>query len=380
MVPSWLELSNYPPHVENVLTILAQRERARHKARHLSQKKATYPYMPMSSDHSHFSQYYSVSVGAHPDHRRENRYLDFEAYDRTRVVFDASGVVDSSGYINGNWVRELAGGKWWIATQAPLPNTAHTFLGVLLQPMSPPYSTIYGPSPEQRAYTYHPSFPRASRIRTIVQLTRDVEDGMRKAHGYFPDEVGDSYVIPGRTASTTPLRITLEAVRIINEADCIISTVSVVPAVGGRNPIDPIFFNHLLYTAWPDHGIPDEEKREGLIKFARLVDEINRLPSDHSDDPDPPVMVNCSAGIGRTGAFIALSSLLRAQGLLPPTSPPIPTLPLSPLGPLPDEIASDLVAQEVDSCREQRPGAVQRDEQVLLIYHCLHRALSRAPR
>ncbi|KAK7695088.1 hypothetical protein QCA50_002278 [Cerrena zonata] len=97
-------------------------------------------------------------------------------------------------------------------------------------------------------------------------------------------------------------------------------------------------------------------------------------------------MVNCSAGIGRTGCFIAISSLFRKYGFLhPPTSSSygpskeIPPLPPSPLGPLPEEFTKDLVAQEVDSLREQRPGMVQRPSQVTIIYEMLMAAFAIVP-
>jgi len=156
--------------------------------------------------------------------------------------------------------------------------------------------------------------------------------------------------------------------------------VSIVPVLSHQEQ-EPVIFQHMMYTAWPDHSVPALEDRTSLLAFIRLVDECNKDISDqhHIDDidPDPPVMVNCSAGIGRTGSFIALSSLLRAYDLMSVdrialTSPiSVPPLPASPLGPLPDDLQTDFVAQEVDSLREQRPGMVQRDEQISLIYEVL---------
>jgi protein-tyrosine phosphatase len=139
----------------------------------------------------------------------------------------------------------------------------------------------------------------------------------------------------------------------------------------------------MLYTSWPDHGVPTNEDQASIISFARLVDQVNRdtsivSPSEGAEvNPDPPIVVGCSAGIGRTGSFIAMSSLLRFLGQLPPPSSPTPTsfLPVSPLGPLPASLANDPIAQEVDSLREQRPAMVERDEQVVFIYDVLAVAL-----
>ena len=85
---------------------------------------------------------------------------------------------------------------------------------------------------------------------------------------------------------------------------------------------------------------------------------------------DPSIMIGCSAGI--TGTHIALSSLLvraSSSSVLPPASGPTQSsvLPASPLGPLlVSDAVNDMVIQEIDSLREQRPGMVQRAEQAAL--------------
>jgi protein-tyrosine phosphatase len=146
----------------------------------------------------------------------------------------------------------------------------------------------------------------------------------------------------------------------------------------------------MLYDAWPDHGVPERKDYATLLNFLRLVDltnkDISSQPHSGDLDPDPPIIVGCSAGVGRTGSFVALSSLLRVHDLIfaPCTpavrlvhSPAQPLLPPSPLGPLPDILRQDLIAHEIDSLREQRPGMVQRKEQILLIYEALTLAFTK---
>ncbi|KTG33429.1 hypothetical protein cypCar_00041578, partial [Cyprinus carpio] len=57
------------------------------------------------------------------------------------------------------------------------------------------------------------------------------------------------------------------------------------------------------FTAWPDHGVP--QTTEVLIDFRHLVREHMDQYSRHS-----PTVVHCSAGVGRTGTFIAIDHLI----------------------------------------------------------------------
>ncbi|KAH9982292.1 protein-tyrosine phosphatase-like protein [Lactifluus volemus] len=268
------------------------------------------------SESAHIADQYSISVGCSPENHLYNRYATVDAGGR---------------YFNANWVRELAGGRWTIATQAPLPHTAHEFL-----------SLIAGIQP-----------PSAHPRNLVSNFAR-----RQKAHPYFPHEPGESRIFqPPRETSLPSLKVTLIKSEVIESALCVASTVSITPIVDGK---------------------PRSTDRMGLLNFIRLVDRTNRDLDglETAADVEPPIMAHCSAGVGRTGCFIALCSLLRSNGLLSPSNSeraPIrpAALPQSPLGPLPESINWDEVGQEIDSLREQRPGMGQGAEQAVFVYEML---------
>ena len=394
-LPLWLSAAlSSERHITDVLGVLSEREYKRDVARNASRMRVLeqsdssrqFPLILLGRRNrdappSHIG-HYAITAGSLVPHQDLNRYMDIAPYDRTRVVlYDGYLGVEhelQGRYLNASWVLERKGGKWWIATQAPVKRSAHTFLSALMQPMiRHPYSAAC-----------------RSRVRTVVQLTRNFEGGRRKADAYFPSEVGETMVIlPDDGHPGIPLKVTLCGLRTIDGAHCVESTVSVLPMVtpspqdddGSTNTSSSdladqtVTFKHLLYLSWPDHGIPEDH--QSILSFIRLVEKTNRKSQIASSEPqeidsDPPIMVGCSAGIGRTGSFIAITSLLRDNGFLLPAVKPTPStvLPPSPLGPLPEQLQVDGVAQEVDSLREQRPGMVQRPEQVVLIYEILARA------
>lgn len=253
--------------------------------------------------------------------------------------------------------------------QAPLPNTMHTFLS-LCTSLTPPHQ----------------------RVRTIVKLTADVERNVRKGHPYFPTMTGEAHTIrfeppppppDDQTYKAPPaIDVTLLGFEENDDAGCIRSTLRLT-LVGVNESFD---IQHLYFTAWPDHGIPRD--RAPITQFAKLVQKANErretesgsgLESTSGSVSFPPILAHCSAGVGRTGTFIAISSLLRHLGILKkvsqgiaPAAPPIASV----LGEMAKPAREDPVAQEVDGLREQRPWMLQRQEQVLFVYLVLAELLS----
>lgn len=56
-----------------------------------------------------------------------------------------------------------------------------------------------------------------------------------------------------------------------------------------------LFVFNRRYDTWPDHAVP-----QAAGALVGLAAEVNSLPG--------PVVVHCSAGIGRTGCFIAIAT------------------------------------------------------------------------
>ena len=65
----------------------------------------------------------------------------------------------------------------------------------------------------------------------------------------------------------------------------------------------PVTVTQFHYTAWPDHGVPDNVM--SVIHFIRHVRKL--FPPSQ----EQPLLVHCSAGVGRTGTFIALDTMMQ---------------------------------------------------------------------
>jgi tyrosine-protein phosphatase non-receptor type 9 len=111
--------------------------------------------------------------------------------------------------------------------------------------------------------------------------------------------------------------------------------------------------NHYHYTAWPDHGVP--ASTTAVRRLCHSLDDCRRAGCR--------VAVHCSAGVGRTGAFVAIDMLLQRLHRLRVRPP--------------GAVAAGEVVAAVDvraavlALRRQRRGMVQTAAQYEMVYRVL---------
>uniref|UniRef100_A0A673G857 protein-tyrosine-phosphatase n=1 Tax=Sinocyclocheilus rhinocerous TaxID=307959 RepID=A0A673G857_9TELE len=198
-----------------------------------------------------------------PENRGKNRYNNILPYDSTRVKLSYVDDDSCSDYINASYVPGNNFRREYIATQGPLPGTKDDFWKMVWE----------------------------QNVHNIVMVTQCVEKGRVKCDHYWPFDQEPLYygdlVVQMQSESVLP-EWTIREFKICNEEQLSYSRV----------------VRQFHYTVWPDHGVP--EITQSLIQFVRTVrDYINRTPFSGA------TVVHCSAGVGRTGTFIALDRVLQ---------------------------------------------------------------------
>ncbi|KAL3880529.1 hypothetical protein ACJMK2_032763 [Sinanodonta woodiana] len=199
----------------------------------------------------------------------KNRYKKIYPYDFNRVVLKRDSVHDSeyendSDYINASHIQGFEGRKCYIAAQGPITKTVGDFWWMVWQ----------------------------ERIKCIVMLTNLSEMGKMKCIQYWPDKGEQTYgdvtvQILGSESFTDSIRRDLQ-ITVTNVS-------SAMPVLFFRVASQGI--SKFQYTAWPDKDVPDTAW--SLVKFWKSVRK-------HNEYGKGPMAVHCSAGVGRTGTFIAL--------------------------------------------------------------------------
>ncbi|XP_071485064.1 receptor-type tyrosine-protein phosphatase delta-like [Diadema antillarum] len=202
-------------------------------------------------------QMYTWEVATRQENVAKNRYINIIPYDHSRVILDTSPDVPHEDYINASYVSGYLRPKAYIATQGPLTTTVVDFWRMVWQ----------------------------EKIPIIVMLTKLVENKKRKCDPYWPDDI-ETY---------GDFTVTVIAER--NYHNYTERTLTI------RKAWDPEErrVQHFHYTSWPDMGLP--VSATPLLDFIHKVKEFEARPSG-------PTVVHCSAGVGRTGTYITLDSMM----------------------------------------------------------------------
>lgn len=268
-----------------------------------------------------------------------NRYMNVEPYARNRVKLKvAEGVND---YINASPIQ--LGRRKYIATQGPKETSVNHFYRMLAAEVKSP--------------------------AVVVMLTQTHEAGREKCFQYFPLSAEESpLTIPPDHEIQDAFRgeVHLEDTREDVDSKSEIRRLRLRTTSADGLETQDTEIQHLLFSGWPDFLVPEGDDRTAMINLIALSSTLNNdiEPADTSNDTNNEReasnansrIIHCSAGVGRSGTFIALDyllSLLRDGQL--------------------DKVPADVdpITNTVDLLRQQRMMMVQSEMQFHFLYEVM---------
>ncbi|MCJ1364197.1 hypothetical protein MMC16_003306 [Acarospora aff. strigata] len=270
--------------------------------------------------------------------RSRNRYVDVQAWANSRIRLKVpEGHCD---YINASPIslRNTKTGKEerYIATQ--------------------------GPKRAQLNHIWHMIWHETSEVAVIVMLTQIYEASREKCFQYFPlDLTNDTLIVNEINEFDDGFKARIQLLELTTDERKRITTRKLSMTVNEENKI----IWHLAFSGWPDFGVPEGDDRLALF-------ELLNMSADKNTTAENPRIVHCSAGVGRSGTFIALDHLFRE-------------LDAGVVAAIQDD--EDMIFDTVNKLREQRMTMVQSDAQYQFLYDALRgrfeekqaTALSRPP-
>ncbi|VDM10889.1 unnamed protein product [Wuchereria bancrofti] len=265
--------------------------------------------------HQEPTQFVSRREGKKVGNVCKNRYKNIIPYDHTRIVLNSDA--DSSDYINANHI-EVLGDEYqdfaglhrsYISTQGCLPNTIDDFWNMVWQQNS----------------------------RIIVMTTKEVERGRIKCCRYWP--LKNEVERFGKSGE-----LILKSMQEVGNPDY---TMRLIQFMNSSYDNEVRLIWHFQFLGWPDHGCPTDPRT--VLHF---LEKVNECEEHQCDENAGPIIVHCSAGIGRTGTFIVIDILLsQIKRLGPHCQIDIP--------------------RTVQMVREQRSGMVQTEQQYRFVYQAV---------
>ncbi|KAK4521749.1 uncharacterized protein ATC70_004284 [Mucor velutinosus] len=304
--------------------------------------------MHFHSKHTDNPAEYPFSIVAGIEMGALNRYTNIWPFEYTRVKIRDHKVSD---YINASYVQYIDSDESVsdarpeqlntqcvkIMKECPAQNT---------QPFRR-YISTQGPLPATFNDFWQVVWEQNSRV--LVMLTKEEEMNKIKCHRYWPSQInsptqyGDlSITLVNETIQQIDKHNLPEA---LHEDDVVIvRQLSITKGSVNRQ------VTHLQYTGWMDFGVPDNPL--GTLQIIQMADSAQAKYAQQ--DAAGPMIVHCSAGCGRSGAFCAIDTVLyRLRNMKSSSSD------------------HDILLQTISRFREQRLSMVQTLRQFVFCYEAI---------
>lgn len=211
---------------------------------------------------------YSMKEAKKQHNSPRNRYVDILPYDYNRVQLTTGNGEAGCDYINASFIDGYKESKKYIAAQGPKEETVSDFWRMVWEQQS----------------------------SIIVMVTRCEEGNKIKCAQYWPSperetEIYEEFIV-----------------KLSSEDHCPDYTVRHLSVTNKREKNSEREVTHIQFMSWPDHGVPEEAQL--LLKLRRRVNAFKNFFSG-------PIVVHCSAGVGRTGTYIGIDAMmegLEAEG------------------------------------------------------------------
>ncbi|XP_062469428.1 receptor-type tyrosine-protein phosphatase C isoform X2 [Pezoporus occidentalis] len=204
---------------------------------------------------------FSIKEAKKSHNQNKNRYIDILPYDHNRVELSEIPGDPGSDYINASYIDGFKEPRKYIAAQGPKDETTDDFWRMIW---------------EQKA-------------TIIVMVTRCEEGKRNKCAQYWPSMEGSSATYGDII------------VKINENKTCPDYVIQKLHITNGRERTAGRDVTHIQFTSWPDHGVPEDPHL--LLKLRRRVNALSNFFSG-------PIVVHCSAGVGRTGTYIGIDAML----------------------------------------------------------------------
>uniref|UniRef100_A0A8C1YQG4 protein-tyrosine-phosphatase n=1 Tax=Cyprinus carpio TaxID=7962 RepID=A0A8C1YQG4_CYPCA len=286
-----LLFKSHPPVSISELPAHVERMKANDSLRFSQEYESIDPGQQFSWEHSNLEI-----------NKPKNRYANVIAYDHTRVALSNNDGVPGGDYINANFIDGYRRQGAYIATQGPMPDTFSDFWRLVWE----------------------------QHTANIIMITKLEEKSRNKCDQYWPSRGTETYGLMQVTLLDT-----------VELATYCVRTFALIKSGSGEKRE----LRQFQFTAWPDQGVPEHPTL--FLAFLRRVKACN--PPDAG-----PIVVHCSAGVGRTGCFIVIDAMLER---------------------VKQEKTIDVYGH-VTLMRSQRNYMVQTEEQYVFIYEALLEAVS----